>query len=1079
MVRIRTANEVILGLIDFYRAAQPLMDTKPGSAARDVFVDGLGTQIARLYEELNAVSNLQSLRLSIGSDLDRIAQNFGAVRQRGSKSTGPALLTFQGLDVDIGINQGDIIYTKSGISFSVLNSAVISTVNANAYRATASKYRSDLDYVGISDEYAAEVLVEATSSGIQGNIAKYTLNSTNIPGIHGVTNAFPFGGGRDVEDDATFRNRVFAIFGGANTGTSLGYRNAALTDPSVLDAIVIEAGDPLMTRDGTQVSVAADGTRTIISEGTGGKVDIIIFGTRIQEVVDSYVYQDLSNTGDPTDSDNDYVLGQIEGDESKTVTRKRLENIADEVLPNQPAFNIIEVRGSLSGANFVEKDVDGLGRITGNYELIDDFGVYGGSPWGFDRLHWISDRISDFPEDKTKTLFNGQDPLTFTDLLEVTEIKQDISVVNENSAVDRSNRNYIQLSHSPIKNVTRVFNVTTGERYVVDDQAPDDDGSLNISGRILISGQSLPSVSDTLQVDYTWVFSYDPYFDFDNRTLGTNPRDVQDSIDWGFSNAVRRQRVTLIAAGSFLTATVTHPISSVVTVNVFSEHSTDITIASQRLAVVVPVDVTNVVSIVRDSDGAELWNTSRADGSFSAKTIYLPTDTVGAFGEDVTIVYNADDVYNADTQGNFSGNVISIVPSGVATAGRIVECTYIANINQLLPSTLLSSLPAIRDGNSFDTGATNNVGTQPTTHVFDSEGLIVSNLRQAPSNLGLTISGPISSGTITVSGTTITAVFDEVFTVANDGLKHNLSSAIKSFLELSSVSSIPSNIRVARLISFEKVSTSINNDVLSVLHAYDIKGYHLRDNSFVKDECVADATLTATEVTLPSTFDNDDNAPVVGDKVRVRFYIVTTEDTENVSFSKSGTLYTNNRYALVDTVSISSGFTSTASSSATLEITNLNQPITRTRYKSYYDYLAPKANERITIKYNYDRLITDTTFSVEDARPVNADVLVKAAIPILVDVTMYIVVTTSFENTPQIVRQNVQDAITAELNAQALGTTIDSSDLINAAYQVNGVDRARIIFFNKANEAASVLSITAQKNEYIVANNVEIETETR
>ena len=80
MARIRTLNEIVLNFLDYYRTVQPLLDTKPGSSARDVLIDGLSTQLARCYEELGAISNLQSLRQAIGSDLDKYAANFGAVR---------------------------------------------------------------------------------------------------------------------------------------------------------------------------------------------------------------------------------------------------------------------------------------------------------------------------------------------------------------------------------------------------------------------------------------------------------------------------------------------------------------------------------------------------------------------------------------------------------------------------------------------------------------------------------------------------------------------------------------------------------------------------------------------------------------------------------------------------------------------------------------------------------------------------------------------------------------------------------------------------------------------------------------
>lgn len=1079
MARIRSTNDIILSLIDYYRSVQPLLDTKPGSVTRDVVIDGPSTQLARLYEELAGISNLQSLSLTIGASLDRLGQNFGAVRQRGAKATGPALFTFNVLDADISINKGTLVRSNNGQTFTVVNGLTINAALASTFRATAARFRSDLEFIGITDQFAAEVLVEATISGIQCNIPKYSIVSTSVAGISNVTNISPFGGGRDTEDDATFKNRILAIFSGANTGTALGYKNAALGDPSVIDAIVIEPGDDLMTRDGTEVYVSEDGTRTIISEGTGGKIDIYIFGTRIQEIVDSFIYQDLSNTGSPTHPANDFVLGQIAGDVNKTVLKKRLDNLLAGILPNQPVNSIISVSGSLSGGNFIAKSTDSLGRVSGNFEVIKDTGAFAGSPWGFDRLHWISNKISDLEEDKTKISFNGQDPISFTDLIKIGACQQNIPVNNENSTASSRDRSSIQLSHFPVTNVTRVFNTVTGERYVVSDQNPDGDGSVNETGRITIRGQTLPAVSDTLQVDYTWVFNYDPTFDFDDRLTSTNPRTVQDSIDWGFSNAIRRERATLMSSGSSLLVTVTHPISAIVSVNVFEENSGVITLSSGRLAVITSAEVSNVISIVRASDGAELYNSNNANGTFSGNTIFLPTDTIGSFGDSVVVTYNATDVFNASTQGGFNNNTITIVPSTSATAGLQVEVNYIANINTLLPSILLPSLPAIRSGNAFDTNTSSDIGTQPTTHILSGTGEILKNLRIAPSNLGLTISGSVSPGIVTITGTTLFLAADIVYTVGTAGLKQNIASAIKSFLGLETNQSIPSNVSMARITKVERVRATSNLDVLEVLNTYDLRGYGLRDNSFVKEESIIDSSLSATEIMLPSTPDNLSSIPSVSDRIRITFHIAVSGDSENVSFSRSGLLHTNKRFALISTIALSSGFTSAPSAAATLTITSLNQPLTRSRYKAFYDYTAPKINERITIRYNYDKLLTDVTLAVENTRPINADVLSKAAVSIPVDITMNVVVTESFKNNTEIVKQNVKDAVTSALNATSLGTVIDGSDLIKEAYGVDGVDRVRILFFNKNGESGSVLSIQASKNEFIEANTVLISIETR
>ena len=1079
-MRIRTQNEIVLSLLEFLRSAQPNLDTKPGTVSRDLVIDGPSIQLSRLYEELARVSSKQSLRLAIGIDLDRLGSNFGATRQRGTKASGPALLTFASLEADIPINQGSIVTARNGASFVVSTGTVVNPVFANSYRAIAAQNRADLDFVGITDQYAVSVLVEATAAGVQGNISKYSLSGTQILGVSNVTNVQPFGGGAQSEDDAAFRGRILGIFSGANTGTSLGYRNAVLIDPAVLDAIVIEPGDILMTRDGTQEITDSSGNKVIVSEGTGGKVDIYIFGTRLLETVDSFIYKDLSNTGDPTNSLNDFVLGQIDADAGKTVTRKRIDDLKTGVLPEQPVNNIVQVSGSISGANFIERTVDSLGRESGNYQLIRDTGEFAGSPWGFDKLHFISNQISNFQESDTKLTFNGQDALSYPDVLKISSVTQNINVVNENSRVSRSDRTSIQLAHTPVQNVTRVFNSTTGERYVVASQNPDGSGTINTTGRIVISGSSLPAATDILQVDYTWIFQYNADFDFDNRINGRNIRSVKDSVDWGFSNDVRRETATLIASGSTLLVTVTHPISTVVSVNVFVTNNSVVTLTQDRLSVVVAQPVSNVISVTRISDGAELYDTSKFNGSFSGLTIFLPTDTVAVFGDTVNVVYNAVDVFNADGyEGNFNQNVINIVPSTIATAGSIVEVNYIANVNTILPSTTLANLPAVRSGNTFNTGNATGVGNQPTSHIFSSPGVVIQNLRQAPSRLGLSIAGSISPGIITIAGITISRASDVVFSVTNSGLKLNLSSAIRTFLGLNSSQPVPSNVKLARIIKMERVTTTSSNDVLSVDHTYDIKGYHLRENTFVKDESIADSSLTYTEVILPSTTDNEANLPTVGQKIRATFHITFDNDTESVSFSRGGTLFTNKIFAIVDTISISSGFTSGSSSSATLSIVNANQPTTGARYTTTYDYLAPKSNERITIKYNFNKLISDSTLNVENARPITADVLVKAATSIPVDVTMNIVVTTEFINNTTTVKQNVQDAVTASLNAKSLGTTIDSSDLINVAYTVDGVDRARILYFNRANTAGSVLSITAQDNEFITANVVTINIEER
>ena len=345
MVTIKTNDQIILDLQELLKILQPNADSKPGTVIRDLFMELPSSQIALLYDELANVSNLQSLRIVAGTDLDNLLSNYGLSRKTAQKSSGLALLTFSSIPAPIAINKGDLLFASNGTSFAVANGISVIPSNTNLYKSIATKFKNDLDFLGITDIYAVEITIQATTPGSTGDISKYGIVRTNTAGVSNVTNIFPFTGGADQEDDASFRNRGLAIFSGSSTGTSLGYRNTALTDPAVLDAVVIEPGDPLMIRDGTVVVKNADGTFTIISEGTGGKVDIIILGDILTEFTDSFIYQDKSNTNDPTNTKNIFVLGQIPGDVNKTINRRRIDDIAAGTLPAQPVDTILDVTG--------------------------------------------------------------------------------------------------------------------------------------------------------------------------------------------------------------------------------------------------------------------------------------------------------------------------------------------------------------------------------------------------------------------------------------------------------------------------------------------------------------------------------------------------------------------------------------------------------------------------------------------------------------------------------------------------------------------------------------------------------------
>lgn len=1348
---IRNSNQIILDLLDLLRTSQPNLDTKPGTVSRDLFIEGPSNIISSLYEELSVVSNLQSLKSISGSDIDKLARNYGIVRRSATPSSGTAIFTFNSLVSDSSISKGITVYSKNGVTFSVLTSVAILVSNSNFYKSIAQKYKDELEFIGITDQYAVEVTVQANISGTQGNIGKYYLNRTDALGVNNVTNVADFRGGQNQESDSALKNRMLAVFSGSNTGTELGYKNTALSTDGVIDALVVKPGDVLMTRDGTVVQSNPDGTAVILSEGTGGKVDIIILGFNLQESLDTFVYTDKSNFNDPTHVKNNFVLGQISGDENKTISRKRVDNINNDTVPNQPVSSILEVEGSLSGANFTEKTSDQYGRVSGNYELIKDSTVYAGSPWGRDTFHWISNKVSDFEEDRVKGTFNSQDFLTYSDVISIQKLQQNVSILNENSKVT-SDKTIIQLLHTPSTNVTRVLNATTGERYLISNQNVDGTTSINTTGRVKISGNSYPSTNDVLQVDYEWVIDYDPYSDYDGKLLSNNIREIGDSVDWSYSSIVRSEVLKFVkknVTDNYLTASTELSISSVASVNKFSLFIGSVGKFTsgpffERKYVLLKELVTPISTVQHvylKNTLQELYKTAQADYDividsvvvdiYNRYNVYivLPTDTFAEVGQFVDVIADSEDVYNASSVGNFNNNQVYIPEENITTStGEILlEVNYIANSSDLL-TTAITSLPLSRFGNGFinsnsgfssainnnliatnlvvsingsnqlyvelpikntdylleasdvlaiirstdgyvawdkyypatvgavSIGLSNNyqlflattlnqndrvfviyekkdltkfqqtvfdsniIRTKPTQllttyvgateyfyvnmddyfndtnltfdivdpitnlsylvspltdgyinfvdnyHSFifgsssflfnslsniESKKLVISDsafhdnngtfdisdlspsntirgsnylkfisksqinvfrvadgkdlwsdsctidyannrllipkstlatiqdyvfvvfsnqkcLKQTPTRLALNISDQVTnSGTISVQGNTVTIVKDAIVDVINSGLTINLSKLAGSGSKL---------IRVCKI---EKVTTvsQYNNEVISSICSYDLTNCKIADNKVYYNESYLDQGLPYFSITLASTDNNIANTPNIGDKLRVTLYYTVENDIESINFSKNGTLYTNKRFLTVNKLFVSSGFTN--STATKILLTTFNQPSYSGRYRVTYDYTAPKQNERITIRYNYNKLIADVTFNVENTRPINADVLVKQANELSVDVTMYIVVSDQYKTTSTTVAQNVTDAIIAALNTGVLGGVIDSSDFINQAYSIAGVDRARITYFNKSNNTGSLLSITAQNNEYFSPGSVVVNVESR
>lgn len=1070
----KTFNDLVISKIESLRLSQPRLDTKPGTVARDLFIDASAEELEDLYSEAQTISGLQSFFSISGTDLNKLASNFGATRKSGSVSTGVLVFTTNNMDVDILIPRGSIVTARNGINFETTEDTVMLASSSNTYRANAARFNEDLSLAAIDDEFAIEVNAQSLTVGTSSNIGRFSIVSHNISGLSSVTNLNSFSGGSDAESDDEFRTRILSIFAGSNTGTSLGYSTAIGIVPGVLDSEIVVPGDPLLTRDGTDVTTNSDGDLVVSDPGTGGKVDIYVLGTDLESQVESFIYNDQSGSNDPTDTDNDVILGQSGADTSINSAQRRVTALASGNLPFQPVESVVSVAGSSSGSNFVEKFTDTDGSTKGNYELIKDTGDLAGSPFGFDKLRWISDEIELSGEGVTKGLFNGTDSLDFSDIEKIADITQDYLVTNENSTTSTTSRSSVTLLHTPVRNTSRVVNLTTGERYTVENQNPDGTtGALNTTGKITISGSTLPIATDVLQVDYTWVKPFDNVFDFDNLADFNSLRTVQDSVDWGLGNLVKQEPATVAgdAYGVERYVTVTHPVSSILSVNTFSSEIVSVTSGTVALS----TTVSNVIDMRRVTDNFEVYNTDKRDGALSGSTtVTLPSDTLASTGDSVTVRFNATDITGDGYVGSTTTQII--LPEDSVAVGTSVLVNYVANVNTLMSETDMTSLPVIKSDNKFlvDGSAT---GEQPTSNLLNSSSEFTTNLRRAASNISVELKSIPSAGSIVVAGTTMKKLSSVLVTAtAGTGFTLNLQSAILSDL---GVSSVPSTVSVTKVYSVEGVTVNTSGVVTSVDTTYDMANYKLKDNAYDLEAALEDSSLNSTSLTLAPTTINTAAQLTTGDVLRVTFYYIVQNDSERLYFSKNGIHITDKVFYDISRISIGSGLTNTSGTvGGNITVKNYNQPTNSTSYSVDYNYVAPKENERITVTFNHNELINNATSAIEDVRPITADVLVKAAIAKAIDVSIKIIILPSQLDQEQTILQDAIDAVTSFLSASSLGSTVDASDVINALYAVSGIDRVQILNFSSGT-SGNVLSITADKNEYLDAGTVTITTEDR
>lgn len=1050
MARFRTFEEIVMGMLEFMRLAQPDADVKPGTVLRDVMIDMPATEISRLYGELQSASGFQTIFALSGVDLDKYARNYGITRRSGRRATGTIVCAMNSLQSNVEIPAGSIFNSRSGQSATSTVDIVVDSTKASLYKSVAVRLSADLEAAGITDEYAVEVPAQATAVGAGGNFGRYQILTPSLAGVSQATNLVEFSGGTGIENDDAFRNRILAIWAGANLGTATAYLAAVRTDPRVISARVVGPGDVEMQRDGTVVSTDPDGNLFIVSPGTGGKVDVVVQGSDIQTNNESYIFNDKSGTGDATDPTNDYVLGQRGIDPALDYSRRKLLFLNDDILPFQPIAGQTTVAGSLSGPNFAE----GV-----NFEIKKDTGTLRGSPFAQDSIHFLTNEINLLNEKVSKVQRDSQDALDYSSVNRIASAQQSITILREEAETDPTNRAFVQLKHTPITAVDRITNLTTGERYRIVSQNPEGtSGALNTTGRVQIAGATLPRSTDIIEANYTWQLAYDRDRDFDNLESPLRVRTAQDSIDWGYASRVElEQSEVSYSPSDGYHVLVEQPISRVINVLTYNEE----TVVATGNQLILSSPISNILSVL-DGDGREVFFTRLSNGAVAGSTISLPLDSVLPPGGSATVKYNTVDIFSplGTDKGTFAG--VKIALADFSTLGTPVLVDYVASFETVLDTADLLSLPAQASENSFVIGGDTITGTQPTFFTW-SGGARQELRRLTPTYLQIALTNVPSFGRLTVLGRSCRKI-STVFTVARSGLKINLSDAIRS-----SLGSVPVDAQIADVISLARVTT-VAGTVQSVDFRFDLQNIETKDSTWSRT-AIANPSLTNTEILLSETEYNLSASLTSGISLQVEFYI-TYPVSERIAAPASGLFISQRKYMYVEDIRVESGFRNLSNILAgQIKVTPLTQPGTGQQYQANYDYAAPKTGERLTISYGYNRLLSDLMFTLEAVRPISADVLPRAADEYGIDIEMEIVPLPQFTSQGNIAQQ-VTESISRFVSSLATASILDASDLVNQAYAIAGVDRVTLITFVPAGGTGVRKSITLGKNQYFTVSNI-------
>lgn len=1072
MAKIKSFSEIVNNMIDRLRISQPNLDTKIGSVSRDLFIDIQADELQKIYGLISLISEKQSFATATGRDLDLIARNFGISRNSGSLASGIIVFTTSSLNNDITIPEGTEVSTRSGVSFRTIGSYVMSPSQRNTYASNASRLRSSLNKAGISDIYAIEVPIQATSRGSASNISSFQISQNDGPLDLNAINTQATSGGVNAESDSTFRARIFSLFNGSNTGTSIGFRNAAIGTNGVVDALVVEPGSSLMLRDGSEVIKSGDGNLSVVNSGTGGKVDIYILGSKLTQITESFSFRDKSSNDNISDDKNDLILGYSNQDLTKTNLQRRKDAFSNGNFPLQPVNSIVSVQGSLSGILTEGNDEKS------NFILVKDLNPdTGGSPFGQDRIKFISNKKYVEQESISKSNTKNGDNIKFFNIKSFDGVYQDILLQDEVCSVNDYDRSKISLRNKNIISISSIRNMNTGEQYSY--SYDNFENRINESGILKISGVKLPTKGEVVSATYTSRFFFDENINFQSfKNNYFYNKNISDKIYWASNDYIEEESVfERNSDDSNFQITVSENIEDVI--NVYSKQKETVQVYEDEFGKYFDLSngVKNIINIIA-AGGIDIYFRNEEKFSIKNMRVYMQETSLVSTLENVEVHYNLVDYFNINVEsGSFYEKTI-VLPSDQAlsdakvyydvsskyNSASKIYINYVCKKGSLVTSESILKLPiyGIKEGNSLYSKSGERIADSYNPVDYFYENNLASSIKRfSPSYLSLDLSSAFPNGIIRINGETLTKVTAQIPGSFFDGSKFDLSQAIKNVINKNY---IPNTVSVAKV-------SSVSVDEKS----YDLLGYSVYNNIFDKKVSKSNTSLNNYEFMIPESSNNSSISFSSGSTFIVEFYIKNENDFEDIRFISNGKKYTYKIYSRINSIEAVSGFRNQQGSlDGIISLSRFDKPESGTTYLCDYSFKAPIDGERITVNYTINSLIIEASTNIESVRPITSDVLVKEAESLKVDCSLNVVVSDDLSESYSVVIENVQNEVTNILSSAQLGGSISASEIISSASAVYGVDAVSLTLFCESGNSGRLSFVKALDNQSISPGSIEV-----